>query len=780
MVDTPEAYYRNALDLEKFGNGVANKLVKSYNSIIKDSVQKLAEINALPLENRPKYKAARLRALLKQTTESLAKWSGKSEKQVIKDLQGLAKVQVEFAVNQLEASLPAGSVSSVRSVAVSNSYAKSVVTSKPTNLNASLLSDDLVAKVKGVPESFSLTAKKGSELVLPNGETLKKNFRGLMQNKANLFARNIREGLLSGETTDQISRRLYGALLFEGGGKMKNNQISALVRTSVQNVSNQACQTVYEANQDITSEYRWLATLDSKTAPECRILDQQTFKYGEGPEPPQHFNCRCRTTAVLDYEKLGVSKPKYKYVKRSGENGAVPIGTSYGKWLSQQSQKYQSKALGGTKVKYFNALSKKYGPDEALKKLVRQDGSAKSLEQLQKTYTKTPSKKLAVKPKVITPTKPKVKLIPVDDDGFVKKTPRVPELEVATAAKLNSQTQAYIKEFKKIDLGNTKNKKWFESQKAWYAHVIPKDQYKKITPLQLARRIEDSEVALLQKKYDKAFKKLLRPKKAPVKRAPLKKWDDPSFLNKKLKGESKKSAVRKTSVSGKKTTKDLRAKPDPKDVGLTKAEFKKTEQLFDDWAGNDYKAIRGVQLQQAEAVGAQLNPGEVSDLKTFKRRFSKPGAQGVWARNADKMENYISKAPKWKGKPTGYNPAGKVDPDGTIYRGMAFRDPKVVDSIIEAYEEGKAGLTMESWSSSSEISRAFSTHTSFSHHSITLKQVNKHGTSIEPWNGLGEHEILQPSGVRYRVVNVDKQKWTEKLEGSIENYSHTEITLEAY
>ncbi|ANS05194.1 head morphogenesis protein [uncultured Mediterranean phage] len=405
MADTPEAYYRNALDLNRFGNGVQKKLRDSYNRIIVDAVEKLSRINEMPLETRPKYKAARLKALLKQTTESLARWSGKSEKTVIKELQGLAKVQVDFAVNQLEAALPAGIKSSVNSVEVSASYAESVVTKKATDLNASLLSDDLQAKVKGVPEKFSLTAKKGSQITLPNGEVLTKAFRGLASKQADLFGRNIRDGLLSGETTQQMARRLYGVLKFEGGGKATNNQISTLVKTSVQSVSNQAAQTVYEANQDISKEYRWIATLDSRTAPECQILDQTTHKYGQGPEPPQHFGCRCRTTAVLDYKGLGVDPPKYKYVKRSGEGGSVPIGTSYGKWLSQQSASYKAEALGQSKVKYFNALTKKYGPDQALKKLVREDGSAKTLKQLQKTYTKTPSKKLAAKPKIKPPSK---------------------------------------------------------------------------------------------------------------------------------------------------------------------------------------------------------------------------------------------------------------------------------------------------------------------------------------------------------------------------------------
>ena len=53
MADTPEAYYRNALDLNRFGNGVQKKLRDSYNRIIVDAVEKLSRINEMPLETRP-------------------------------------------------------------------------------------------------------------------------------------------------------------------------------------------------------------------------------------------------------------------------------------------------------------------------------------------------------------------------------------------------------------------------------------------------------------------------------------------------------------------------------------------------------------------------------------------------------------------------------------------------------------------------------------------------------------------------------------------------------
>ena len=76
--------------------------------------------------------------------------------------------------------------------------------------------------------------------------------------------------------------------------------------------------------------------------------------------------------------------------------------------------------------------------------------------------------------------------------------------------------------------------------------MIPTCQFKTITPKQLASRIEDDKIAKLQKKLNNKAKKALQPKKE-IKKRDLRKWDDPSFLDKKLAGESKTSAVRKSS-----------------------------------------------------------------------------------------------------------------------------------------------------------------------------------------------------------------------------------------
>jgi SPP1 gp7 family putative phage head morphogenesis protein len=242
-----------------------------------------------------------------------------------------------------------------------------------------------------------LTAAQGTTITLPNGKVLEKSFRGLAESQADLFAKTVRNGLLIGESTDKIAKDLKGTLRFgqpgsarqiaQAGGKvtaMANRQVMAMVRTSINQVANASSQQVYEANQDVTKRYRYVATLDSRTSPICQALDGQEFDYGKGPVPPQHFNCRSTTVPLIDYKGLGIPPPKPG--KRRSSDGLVPANQTYGQWLSNQSKAVKADVLGPEKVPYFNRLSRKYGPSKAIRKFVSEDGSELTLDQLKRRY----------------------------------------------------------------------------------------------------------------------------------------------------------------------------------------------------------------------------------------------------------------------------------------------------------------------------------------------------------------------------------------------------------
>ena len=71
---TPAELYRNAVDLNRFSNGVARRIALTYNDLILEAVDRLRGIDELSAP----AKAARLRAILAQLKGSLDNWAGTS------------------------------------------------------------------------------------------------------------------------------------------------------------------------------------------------------------------------------------------------------------------------------------------------------------------------------------------------------------------------------------------------------------------------------------------------------------------------------------------------------------------------------------------------------------------------------------------------------------------------------------------------------------------------------------------------------------------------------
>ena len=401
-MSTPARLYKNAIDLNRYSNSVARRVINSYNDIIIDAVDQLRVIDDLTAP----VKAARLRSILAQLKQSLDGWAGDATEITATELQGIAQLQSEFVTEQLRKALPEGVLrSNINTVEISPQFAQSVVTTDPTQLNVVTLSDDLFAAVNGAPQTYSLTAAQGATITLPNGQVVSKAFRGIATSQAEQFSQVVRNGLLTGETTPSIAKRLIGSLQFgeeaktvgqiaAAGGQLTqvaDNQIIALVRTSINQVANAASQQVYEGNQDITKKYRYIATLDTRTSAICRALDGREFDYGKGPMPPQHFNCRSTTVPVIDYKALDIPPPPEG--KRASMDGQVPGNITYGEWLKKKMPgeteadviRRQQEALG-SKAPYFRRLANKYGPTDAMAKLVRDDGSELTLAQLRSRY----------------------------------------------------------------------------------------------------------------------------------------------------------------------------------------------------------------------------------------------------------------------------------------------------------------------------------------------------------------------------------------------------------
>lgn len=366
-------FFRNAIDLNRYSNGVARRVIRAYNDVILDATDRLATLDP------ETQTAARLRAILAQLKESLSTWSGESTALMAQELQGLAVLQSDFMSQQLQDLLPAGSPTVVRTVEVSPQFAQAVVTTDPTQLGIVSLSDQLPGATRTAVAR--ITVADGATLTLPNGEVVRKAFESIGTKQAEMFSQAVRNGLLTGESTDSIVRRLRGRLnreqlgttqqIIQQGGlltAMPDNQIRAIVRSSITQVSDAAMQQVAAANPDATKKYRYTAILDTRTSPICRSLDGKVYNWGEGPQPPLHFNCRSMRVPIVK-----------GFAARDAE-----LRQTYGEWLMDNPAKKEQ--VFGSKTPYFNYLAKRYGPNDALRRFVREDGSELTLEQLERRY----------------------------------------------------------------------------------------------------------------------------------------------------------------------------------------------------------------------------------------------------------------------------------------------------------------------------------------------------------------------------------------------------------
>ena len=365
-------FYRNAIDLNRYSNSVTRRIVRAYNDVVVDVSERLLALDPDTLT------AIRLRAILAQLKESLDTWAGASTQIMAEELQGLATMQADFMVREIRKVVPPSVTAPVRSVEVSPSFAEAVVVTDPTALGVVSLSDDL----PGAARRFATVAvADGATMTLPNGEVVRKAFQNMSTAEAQMFGQAVRNGILTGESMQSIVRRLKGRLQkgetssvaqqIQKGGLLTarpNNQVRAIVRSTITQVTDKAREIVARDNPDITTQYIYRAVLDSKTTPICRSLDGKVYDWGDGPQPPLHFGCR------------SIRAPLIKGLEEEQKNEFE----SYGAWL--QKNKDEQKKVFGSKQPYFAYLANKYGADDALRRFVREDGTELTLDQLTKRY----------------------------------------------------------------------------------------------------------------------------------------------------------------------------------------------------------------------------------------------------------------------------------------------------------------------------------------------------------------------------------------------------------
>lgn len=247
------------------------------------------------------------------------------------------------------------------------------------------------------------------------GKTLREWASSIARADLERIEGQIKIGLVQGEPSDAIARRVVGTVAQRGRNgvtEITRRNAAAITRTAVNAISNQARREFFKANSDVFQEELYVATLDSRTTPICRANDGKRFPIGQGPIPPLHFNCRSLRVAALDGEAIG-SRPARSFTQRQllreyarregirvpasrdalpyGHKGAfdkfsqarvreltgrVPSKVSYGEWLKRQTREFQDDVLGNTKARLF----RRGGLD--LDRFINRQGDELTLSQL--------------------------------------------------------------------------------------------------------------------------------------------------------------------------------------------------------------------------------------------------------------------------------------------------------------------------------------------------------------------------------------------------------------
>jgi SPP1 gp7 family putative phage head morphogenesis protein len=192
-----------------------------------------------------------------------------------------------------------------------------------------------------------------------NGDTLTGWFKNLSRSTSAKVDRELRIGMMQGETTGQIVQRIRGKGRGTGVGGVINQTrrgTEAVVRSATNHVGTQARQSTYAENDDLVKGWKFLATLDARTTLICASNDGKVFPIGEGPMPPLHMGCRSADSPILaSWQDIGLDIPEDDEGTRASMDGEVPETVTYSEWLKGQDLKTQQQVLGKRRAAMFRA-----------------------------------------------------------------------------------------------------------------------------------------------------------------------------------------------------------------------------------------------------------------------------------------------------------------------------------------------------------------------------------------------------------------------------------------
>lgn len=346
--DLRDRAIRHAIAILNYEEGVADRLVRQLNradaEIVEKIASRLAAIEERGYDLGPRS-TKRLLALLEEIRALNSAIYAQLHDTLVEELHNFAAAEASFQKASLEAAL-----------------AVEIGTKLPAP-----------ARLRAIVEEVPF-----------RGKLLSAWSKGMEQGRIDRVTEAIRDGMIQGDTTDQIVRRIRGtkaAFYSDGILNISRNSAQSIARTAVSHVSNVTAQETWKANSNVVKGWQFLATLDSRTTPDCGRNDGSVHSIGQGPIPPLHIGCRSISVPVTkSFRELGLDRDELDPKTRASMDGQVSAKIPYPEWLKSKSLAFQEDVLGKERARLFNE------GELTFKQLVRNDGSFLTLAQLKNKY----------------------------------------------------------------------------------------------------------------------------------------------------------------------------------------------------------------------------------------------------------------------------------------------------------------------------------------------------------------------------------------------------------
>lgn len=346
--DLRDRAIRHAVAIARYGNGLSDKLVRLLNSADKEILAKLAS-GLAEIDERGQFLSASARKHLASLLDE------------IRALNTAIYEQLSDALVSELGDFGAGEAEFQR---------KALVSSIGVDLSTKLPS---AARMRAIITEVPM-----------DGHLLKGWTDKMEQGRIDRITQALRTGMVQGETTDQLVRRIRGTKAkqySDGILDISRRSTQSIVRTAVSHISNATAQETWKANEHVIKGWQFVATLDSRTTIGCSALSGQVFPIGEGPIPPRHIRCRSITVAVTkSFRELGIEADELPKGKQASMDGQIAGDMQFSDWLRSKGEATQVEILGTKRAELFNS-----GKLD-LQDFIKKDGTVLTLAELKTLY----------------------------------------------------------------------------------------------------------------------------------------------------------------------------------------------------------------------------------------------------------------------------------------------------------------------------------------------------------------------------------------------------------